>query len=146
MRTVWPLVLAVAGVALVACSSSSSSPSGSTGGTGDTLPGTWCGTGSASAGFTFSSGTQCFYEVPVGGATLCGSQCTYQVSGSTLTLVTTTDDGGTTSSTTCTYGLTYSNGGNTLEIKSTGGTGCTSFDVTVNRSGLGTGNSCSFGC
>jgi hypothetical protein len=133
----------VAGLLGLACSSSSSANNTS-------LQGTWCDSGIG--GFTFGPSGACSFLVQLpSGSSLCGSQCSYEVSGSTLTLTTTSSgspggDGGTLTMT-CSYALTFSNSGNTLEIKNDGGqAGCPSIDATVARSGPGTGQSCSFGC
>lgn len=136
--------LLVAGLVGVACSSSSS-------GNNTSIQDTWCSSSKGGDGFTFGPDGMCFYVVPLPSGSLCGSQCSYQVRGSTLTMTTTSSGqpGGDAGSATltCSYALTFSSGGNTLEIKSDGGqAGCTTFDVTVQRSGLGTGQSCSFGC
>jgi hypothetical protein len=134
----------VAGSLGLACSSSSS-------GDNTSLQGTWCNADMGADGFTFGPGGMCLYEVNVSSGSMCSSQCSYQVSGSTLTMTATSggqlgsDAGATT--TTCSYALTFSNSGNTLEIKSDGGqSGCPTLDATVKRSGPATLQSCSFGC
>lgn len=138
----------------LACSSSSS-------GTNTSLQATWCGQGNPSGDFIFGPNGACFYLLELPSGRICGSQCSYQLSGSgsgsgsTLTITTTsTPDGGAgtgqdggTAATTCSYTLTFSNGGNSLEFKSDGGqAGCPTFDITSDRAGAGTGRSCSFGC
>jgi hypothetical protein len=146
MRKRKPGLVAVllAGLLGVACSSSSSPNDTS-------IQATWCSASTGGDGFAFSPSGSCFYTVPLPSGSLCAMQCTYQVSGSTLTMTTTStgqpgSDAGA-ATLTCSYALTFSSGGNTLEIKSDGGqSGCPTFDVTVHRSGLGTGQSCSFGC
>lgn len=99
-------------------------------------------------GFTFGPNGACFYVVELSSGSLCGMQCSYQVDGSTLTMTTMSTGGDAGAATlTCSYALTFSNRGNTLEIKSDGGqSGCPTFDATVTRSGPSTEQSCSFGC
>jgi hypothetical protein len=142
---------AAAGLLGLACSSTSSSNNTS-------LQDTWCGQGTPSGDFTFGPNGACFYLLTLQSGNICGMQCSYQVSGSTLTITTTfMPDGGvaigpdggttTTTTTTCSYTLTFSNGGNTLEFKSDGGqAGCPTLDITSDRVGLGTGRSCFYGC
>lgn len=131
------------GAVALACSSSGGGGGASSG----SLAGTWCSDSATFAGFTFSGSNVCTFDLDTPTGTLCGSQCTYTVSGSTLTMTTKSPvDGGVgTTSQTCGYKLTFSNGGNTLEIATDGGqAGCPSYDVTVGRSGVG--GSCSFSC
>ena len=148
MRKPIPSIAAivVAGLFGLACSSSSS-------GNDTSLPGsTWCSSGAGGDGFTFGPSGMCFYLVQLqSGGSVCGQQCSYQVKGGVLTMTTTSTgqpggDAGP-ATLTCSYVLTFSNGGNTLEIKTDGGqSGCPTFDATVQRSGPATGQSCSFGC
>jgi len=145
MRSLARIALLVSlGVVALACSSSG----GGGGGAGSaSLTGTWCSSSSTFAGFTFSGSNGCSFDVEMGATTLCGSQCTYTLSGDRLTMTTMSpaDGGAGTTSQTCAYKLTFSNGGGTLEIATDGGqAGCPSYDVTVERSGAG--SSCSFGC
>lgn len=136
----------VAGFLAVACSSSSAANNTS-------LQDTWCNSSMGADGFTFGPGGMCFYLVKLSSGSVCGSQCTYELSssGSTLTMTTTSSgqpgsDAGS-GTLTCSYSLAFSNGGNTLEIKSNGGqSGCFPLDATVTRSGPPTYQSCSFGC
>jgi len=137
-----------AGLVGLACSSSSS-------GDNTSIQATWCGQGNPSGDFIFGPNGACFYRLVLPSGSICGSQCSYQLSGNALTITTTsTPDGGAgtgqdggTATTTCSYTLTFSNGGNSLEFKSDGGqAGCPSLDITSDRVGLGTGRSCSFGC
>ena len=148
MNRRWPRLVgmpALAGLLGLACSSSSA------GNNTSLQNSTWCNSSMGGDGFTFGPSGMCFYVVQLPSSSVCAQQCSYQVSGSTLTMTTTStgqpgSDAGS-ANLTCSYALTFSNGGNTLEIKSDGGqSGCPTFDATVKRSGLGTGQNCSFGC
>jgi len=141
-----------AGLLGLACSSSSSSSGDNT-----SIQATWCGQGTPSGDFIFGPNGACFYRLELQSGSICGSECSYKLSADTLTITTTsssTPDGGVgtgqdggAATTTCSYALTFSNGGNSLEFKSDGGqAGCPSLDITSDRVGLGTGKSCSFGC
>jgi hypothetical protein len=123
-----PALLAAVSLVALACSSSSSSSSN------PSLVGTWStGAGSAVDGISFQSGGSCAIDVTSGGQLLCGD-CTYQSSGDELTItIHALVDGGAEETITCQCALTFSNGGNTLEIKSSAGSGCLAFDATVDR-------------
>jgi hypothetical protein len=127
MGRISPCLLAATCLLALACGSSSSSSSGS-------VVGNWTsGSGNTSSTFIFQNGTMCGFDIANGdGGTFCGD-CTYTTSGSSLTLtVQTTVDGGQ-ETIVCDCSASLSNGGNTLEVKTKGGTNCPPFDVTVDK-------------
>jgi len=136
------MVGTIVGLALAAGCSSSSSSGSSGGPSSGSLAGTWCPPENASpqaaSSFTFTSGSSCAYAIAQPPNGLCSMNATCSVNGDAVT-ITTPGDGG---AMVCSVTLTFSNGGQTLEVKSDGGQqGCPSFDAP----GL-TQSGCSFGC
>jgi hypothetical protein len=117
------VVLAATSGAALACSSSTTNTS---------LVGTW--NQSSAATYVFNPDGSCEFFAALGGQDYCSTMCTYEVSGSSLTMTTiSVGNTGSPVSNVCTYGLTFSNGGKTLEIRSTGGPACPTLDVTLTR-------------